>query len=316
MSLFQQIKFGMVSIFMLFFIGCGDSTETREPLEIELNSSKESYFSDENISISFKNVDTRRDAWIVISSENNSTYKHKNILFREDINHSKEGEIFFGSLDVGVYQSELFYEESLKSEANSSFRVLSAGTLYEDAEDTISKNWRVISGDYTPIRVKGGFNKSKGALVLPPEWIDNYTNLAEYHLDMNNSKEKILEVDMGGLSNYRLPNLVDRGYIQHYSIGVYVDTFYGKRALLWDSFFTHGGVEPFTTDHFWLNYPSPVEHVRGYEEVGGLPIDKWVHFRVNVDSELQKLEPNNRILTIETFFATGGFLDNLKLSAY
>ena len=315
MSLFQKIKFGMVSIFILFFIGCGDSATQSIPLEAELNSSKESYFSDENISIAFKNVDTNRGAWITIRSKN-GTYKYKDIILREDLNHSKEGEIFLGHLDVGLYQSELFYKESLHAEANSSFRVLSAGTLYEDAEDNISGNWRVISGNYTPIRVKGGFHNSKGALVLPPEWIDDYTNLAEYHLDMKNSKEKILEVDMGGLSNYRLPNLIDRGYIQHHSIGVYVDTFYGKRALLWDSFFTHGEVAPFTTDHFWLNYPSPVEHVRGYEDVGGLPIDKWVHFRVNVDSELQKLEPNNRILTIETFFATGGFLDNLKLSAY
>ena len=150
---------------------------------------------------------------------------------------------------------------------------------------------------------------------MAPEWIDNYSNIAEYQLDMNNSSQKILEMDMGGLKDYRLPNLPDAGYIQHYKVGVRVNTSNGKRAMLWDSFFNHGGVEPFKEGK-WLSYPSPVEHVRGYEEVGGLAIDQWVHFRVDVEKELQKLEPDNKLLSIDTFFATGGFLDNLKLSTY
>jgi len=299
----------------LLFGGCGeDNSKSENFLPVELNSSKKIYFNDERISINIKNLPLNREAWIAIYPEDSSV-DDKNILLRRDVNSSQHKKVVLGSLEAGFYEARLFYDESLKIEANSSFSVVSRGTIYEDAEDNISANWKKISGHYMPTWVSKGF-QSKGALVLPPDWIDEHTNLAEYHLDMNNSKEKILEVDMGGLSHYRLPNLVNRGYIQHHSIGVYVMTKEGRRALLWDSFFTHGNVQPFTNDHFWLNYPSPVEHVRGYEDVGGLPIDKWVHFRVDIEKELQKLEPNNKIIKVETFFATGGFLDNLKLSAY
>jgi hypothetical protein len=97
----------------------------------------------------------------------------------------------------------------------------------------------------------------------------------------------------------------------HYKVGVYVQTIKGRRALLWDSFFNHGNVEAFS-DGRWLSFPSPVEHVRGYEV--GLSIDTWSHFRVDVEKALQQLEPDNEIVTIDTFFATGGFLDNIKLS--
>ena len=188
-------------------------------------------------------------------------------------------------------------------------------TIYENAEKRISAQWKQISGSYAPLRVADGFN-SQGALVLTPEWIDDYTNKSEFHLEMNNTIQKILEVDMGGLANYRLENREDRGFIQHHSIGVYVHTKNGTRALLWDSFFNHGKVQPFSNNGYWLNYPSPVEHVRGYTDVGGLAVDQWVHFKVDVEKELQKLESNNTIISIDTFFATGGFLDNLKLSKY
>ena len=183
---------------------------------------------------------------------------------------------------------------------------------YENGESEISLNWIQKSGSYSPRITTNGF-KSNGALVLVPEWINDNTNIAEYHLSMNDSTHKTLEMDMGGLSNYRLPTLNVDGYMPHYKVGVYVQTLNGRRAMLWDSFFNHGNVEPFT-DGTWLSYPSPVEHVRGYDV--GLAIDKWVHFRVDVEKELQKLEPDNEIVSIDTFFATGGFLDNLRLSTY
>jgi hypothetical protein len=184
--------------------------------------------------------------------------------------------------------------------------------VYENAEIDISSQWIQKSGSYPPERAINGFD-SQGALVLVPEWINKHTNIAEYHLDMNHSKQKTLEMDMGGLSKYTLPNLDIVGYMPHYKVGVYVQTLHGKRAMIWDSFFNHGNVEAFASGK-WLSFPSPVEHVRGYEV--GLGIDEWVHFRVDVEKELQKLEPDNEIITIDTFFATGGFLDNLRLSTY
>ncbi len=317
-SFFGNIK-SMLLLFItvIFFIGCGSSSEKSvapTPPKVEITSSKSSYFEDENITINFKNMFGNKDDWIGIYSKGSSN-NFKNSLRRQDTNGSKNGQFLFeGIKKAGFYEARAFFKDSLNLEASISFEIVPLGIIYEDAENNISSNWIQILGNYKPLRVSGGF-KSKGALVLTPEWIDDYSNIAEYHLDMNNTTHKILEMDMGGLKDYRLPNLPNFGYIQHYSVGVYVNTSNGKRAMLWDSFFNHGHVEPFKKGK-WLSYPSPVEHVRGYKEVGGLDIDKWVHFRVDVEKELQKLEPNNKIISIDTFFATGGFLDNLKLSKY
>jgi len=303
------------------FIGCGSSstkdevsTPTPPPTlpKVKITSSKTSYFEEENITINFTNMLGDQHDWIGLYSKGSSN-DFKNILRRKDTNGSKNGKfIFEGIQEVGFYEARAFFKDSLVLESSISFEILPLAVLYEDAENNISSHWKQVSGHYKPLRVSNGFN-SKGALVLTPEWIDDFSNIAEYQLDMNNSTHEILEMDMGGLKDYRLPNLPDEGYIQHYKVGVRVNTTDGKRAMLWDSFFNHGNVEAFK-DAKWLSYPSPVEHVRGYEEVGGLAIDKWVHFRVDVEKELQKLEPNNKLLSIDTFFATGGFLDNLKLS--
>ena len=304
------------------FIGCGYTSEeefSQPNSRIHLTTSKSIYFEDENITVTFDNIDVGVENLIAIYPKD-SSFDYKNILRREDINGVKDGTVVFESIPKGVYEVRVFSKGSLNLEATITFEVGVSSTLftmYEDAEEKISANWIQKLGHYKPIRVEGGY-RSRGALVLTPEWIDNATNVAEYHLDMNNSKQKILEMDMGGLTNYRLPNLPDIGYIQHYKVGLYVQTTKGRRVMIWDSFFTHGGVEPFSTDYgngnIWLSYPSPVEHVRGYDV--GIAIDKWEHFRVDVEKELQKLEPNNTIIRIDTFLATGGFIDNLKLSLH
>jgi len=310
----KKIKYiSILSIIFIMLVGCGSSSSKEKPIaKVKITTSKLSYFEEENITISFKNMLGNKDDWIGIYSKGSSN-DFKNILRRKDTNGSKSGKfVFEGIQEAGAYEARAFFKDSLVLESSISFEILSNAVLYEDAENNISTGWRQILGHYKPLRVPNGF-KSKGALVLTPEWIDDYTNIAEYHLDMNNSVQQILEIDMGGLKDYRLPNLPNFGYIQHHSVGVYVHTTKGERAMLWDSFFNHGKVKPFKKGR-WLNYPSPVEHVRGYKEVGGLDIDKWVHFRVDVEKELQKLEPDNKLLSIDTFFATGGFLDNLKLS--
>jgi hypothetical protein len=305
-------------IIFILFVGCGSSSEedspTVIPLEVEIVSAKNSYFEEENITINFKNMLGDEHDWIGIYRKGSSN-DFQNLLRRKDTNGTKDGHfIFEGIKELGIYEARAFFQDSLVLESSISFEILPLAILYEDAENNISSKWRQISGTYKPIRVPNGFH-SRGALVLTPEWVDNYSNIAEYQLDMNNSSQKILEMDMGGLKDYRLPNLPNKGYIQHYNVGVRVETSDGNRAMLWDSFFNHGNVEPFK-DGKWLSYPSPVEHVRGYEEVGGLPIDQWVHFRVDVEKELQKLEPDNQVISIDSFFATGGFLDNIKLSKY
>ena len=310
-------KLSLYSLVITLFLGCGSLSTSKQERVVSITTTKNSYFVDENITINFKNMLGDKNDWIGIF-EQNSTNTFKHALRRRDTNGSKNGKFIFEGIEkVGTYEARAFFKDSLVLEASNTFKVISkksssTATIYEDAEESISPKWRQISGSYPPLRVKNGFN-SKGALVLTPEWVDNRTNNAEYQLDMNNTTQKILEMDMGGLKDYKLPNLHQKGFIQHYKVGVRVTTKDGKRGMIWDSFFNHGGVEPFKQGK-WLSYPSPVEHVRGFDNVPSLPIDRWVHFRVDVQKELEKLEPENKILSIDTFFATGGFLDNIKLS--
>ena len=61
-----------------------------------------------------------------------------------------------------------------------------------------------------------------------------------------------------------------------------------------------------------MAFPSPIELVRGfgYEER-----TVWAHFSVDLVSYLHRFEPNNVILSVEGFIATGGDLDNIRLSS-
>ena len=122
-------------------------------------------------------------------------------------------------------------------------------------------------------------------------------------------------MDMGGLPNHKFDNYSEsyRGYIPHSSVGVIVETRLGRRFMNWDSWYTHQGYSPRRDDNghnVFLKYPAPVEMVRGWYA----PTTLWTHFKVNLDDELHRLEPNNEIIRITQFFTTGGYLDNITLS--
>jgi hypothetical protein len=142
------------------------------------------------------------------------------------------------------------------------------------------------------------------------------TQYSEYSLPMNNSTDKVLEVDIGGLSNYKLPNNSRIGYIIHYAMGVDVETMNGPRRMRWYSYLNHIGVSAYMDGNPnanpFLFYPSPVETTSGYY----MPITQWNHFRVNIEKALRELEPNNKLIKINDFIATGGFFDNIKLSSH
>jgi hypothetical protein len=212
--------------------------------------------------------------------------------------------------------------DSFTLESKTTFRVVNVpltSTVYEDAENGISPEWIHVSGNFPPSQtLQGGFNSS-ATVVLIPEWVSNVSNIANYALPLHsNTQEKFLEMDMGGLPNYPIwhRNGILNGHVAHFSVGVSVTTTQGRRRMIWDSFFNHGNVEAFKKDYgngnVWLNYPSPVEHVRGW---GYGSLDQWDHFKVDLQTELQKLEPNNEIISVDTFIATGGLLDNIKLSS-
>lgn len=282
-----------------------------------LTTNKTSYLPNELIYVNFDRMLGNPEDWIGIYPAG-ASYEFSNVIEWRKTNGKVQGKLSLDGLPAGSYDVRAFFDNSLTKEATATITVQDvpvSSTVYEDAENGLNPNWIHVAGSYAPRIADQGYQSNK-ALVLVPQWVSNTLNIAEYQLPLNSdNSKKVLEVDVGGLSEYKLPNNSRYGYIPHYSIGVYVHTIKGERRMIWDSFFNHGNVEPFiSTNGIELNFPSPVEHVRGYSYEPD--ITKWEHFKVNIEQQLRVLEPDNSIVSIDTFKATGGFLDNLKLSNY
>jgi len=289
---------------------------------VKLLTDKESYGLNELIYVSFDHMQGNKTDWIGIYPAG-SSYEFKNIVMWKYLDGQVKGEISFYGLEKGEYEIRAFFNNSLTKETTVTIKIdlidkPVISVIYEDAEDGISPLWQYISGPYAPLRANRGF-ESNGTLVLTTDWINGGTqNTAEFHLPMNNSTQKILEMDIGGVYDYLLPNKAKgyEGYMSHFSIGLSVETLSGTRKMMWDSFLNHGNVKAYIQNYengnIWMYFPSPVEHVRGWYE----DIHTWQHFKVNIEKELRILEPNNKIIKINYFMATGGFLDNIKLSSH
>ncbi len=288
-----------------------------QPLATTIVTDKASYQNGEEITVTIGGMLGNQRDWVGIFPVGaESTFENAyDWEWTEAIN---AGDITFHGLPAGSYEARAFFNDGFDAKATYPFTVTyvnKPATIFEDAENSISNKWIKVLGNYEPRHATPGFN-STGTLVLIPQWVNNNTeNASEFHMPMDYSIQKILEMDMGGLPNYKVPTVSKIGYMPHYSVGVYVKTQKGNRVMMWDSWFNHINASAHIADYgngnIWLNYPSPVEHVRGWYK----PIEYWAHFRVDVEAELKKLEPDNKLIHIEKFYATGGFLDNLKLSS-
>ena len=285
--------------------------------EVILETTQAIYSPDERPVLTFKNMSGNVKDWIAIFPAGSSNAWGNVIQWKwaGDINGTKN----FNTLPIGNYEIRAFFNNSYNVEATKSFSVENipvVSTVYEDAENGLNPNWVKVSGNYNPIHYNGGGFQSNGTLVLVPEWkkIDGvWRNNSLYSLALNaDASKKVLELDVGGLENYKLPNQSRKGYIPHFNISIWVQTVNGPRRIIWDSFFNHNGItQPFlSNDGQTINSPSPVEHVRGWYK----PIDLWQHFKVNIETLVQQFEPNNSITAIHRLTVTGGFLDNIKLS--
>lgn len=182
-------------------------------------------------------------------------------------------------------------------------------TLYEDAEEGLSSDWYVVKGEDSPAIISS-HNDSQYCVNLPVNWYKVsdkiWRNPHEYHLKLNNEKEKVLTVDVGG-TGMEVP---------HYVLGVKIRTNYGERTLLWDSFYNHEGLSAKKTTHdkgsATMIFPSPTELVRGW---GYADTSLWAQFKVDIEAYLHLFEPDNEIEWVDTFIATGGNLDNIRLSS-
>ncbi len=296
-------------------------TVIEKPIITTIKTNKDIYDNGEKITITFNNMLGNQKDWI-------GFFKVGDVNSFENAYHFDwtygvvSAEVEFSGLQAGEYEVRSFFNNSFEEKAVYQFTVIEKllpPTIFEDAQGSISNEWIHISGAFSPR------HDNQGTLVLTPQWsannIGGHTNKSEYHLPMHNSIHTILEMDMGGLENYLLPvyngRESRRGNMPHFSVGVYIKSKKGKRVMVWDSFFNHENLPAFMADyggeHIWLYYPSPVEHVRGWSYDNK---DVWNHFRVDLKAALKELEPDNELIYVEKFFATGGFLDNIKLSSH
>jgi len=196
--------------------------------------------------------------------------------------------------------------------------------LIEDAEDeSLNPNWIVIKGDYVPLyypRSEAGEYAPSGTGVITfpcdsaPGQVDYYTS---YGLTVNDTVHKVLELDLGGIPSrvdeyYKDKHEIDyRGYTTHFAIGVEVETLDGTRRMDWDSYLNHQNEPPRHSGGNLLEFPSPVEMVRGWDT----PLDRWDHYKVDLEQQLKLIEPDNRIIKVNYFFTLGGTMDNIKLTS-
>ncbi len=181
--------------------------------------------------------------------------------------------------------------------------------VYEDFEDGNLDGWRIAYDpyDWADMRIarEGSFNDSRHCARFAGTG-RGAQNL--YIYPIHDSHHTILSVELGGFSGH---NMV------HYLIGVYANTTKGLRIMTWDSFYNDGhpgeGDAPKIEDYgnIWLIYPSPVEHVRGFNYA---PQDEVDTFRVDLNEQLHLLEPDNDIISVDSFITGGGYLDNITFS--
>ena len=292
-----------------------------DPNRVKLLLNKNQFAQNELIFINYENMQGNELDWIGIYPAGTS-YEFSNVVDWKNTNGTANGELSLGGLPEGNYEARAFFNNTLSQEAVIPFSVVNTpviSTIYEDAESGPSANWVHVKGNYAPLAVPTPNipNAPDGTktLVLVAEG-GGSTQYSEYALPMNNSTDKVLEVEIGGLSNYKLPNNGRTGYIIHYAMGVDVETTNGPRRMRWYSYLNHIHVDAHIDGDVngtaFLFYPSPVETTSGYY----MPITQWNHFRVNIEKALRELEPNNKLIRINNFVATGGFFDNIKLSSH
>ena len=248
--------------------------------------------------------------WIAIYPKG-STYHFENVIDHKYTLGNLSGEMALGGfpegtalhgstpmpgLAVGDYEVRAFFNNTLHAEKVASFSVVDTAvvsSVYEEANGAISADWIHVSGPYAPVHYNG-------VARLRAKWIDNQTNTSEYTLafPLANTTQNVLELDVGGVGRWT----------PHFNVGVIVQTTNGQRRMLWDSFLNHYNVSA-NKQGTVLSYPTYVELQRN-------TANSRKHFRVNVDKYLKILEPNNKVLSITAFFATGGDLDNIKLSSH
>jgi hypothetical protein len=269
---------------------------------------KDTFQPDENIKVHLTDMLGDEDDWIAIYPKNKNN-DWKNVVVWDWTNGIKEGDIILPAVAPGEYEVRVFFKNSFITETKASFEVIDPNapkppTIYENAEDGNNGRW-IAKGGYSVEIKNEGYNSNKSVYARAKWKKENgvWTNLAYYqltnlaHTNWNNTTQKFLEFEHKTTGS------------PCFTFGVQVKTLQGDRIMSWSMWYEIQNMPPTKI----VYDGGVVELVYPYDKKMRYKGD-WKTHRFDLEAELKKLEPNNRILSINYFYTTGGkYFDNIRL---
>lgn len=274
--------------------------------KVVISTNKKHYNPNELVKVTFSRMRGEESDYIGIYPIGAEDDKEEALEWRS-VNNQTSGVLSFNGLDAGSYEVRAYFGTS--KQRVSTITVDNKAVerkIYMTAEEGIEPAWVHYSGKYEIRHITPGAKGSKGAVRLRAYW-ENGSNPSGYYYPLTPvlPKGKVLEIDMRAR------------FAPHFNFGVVIETKNGTRRVIWDSYFNHregrnNPIEPFhSSNGYVLNNPAPIDYHFGVEST-----KDWIHFKINVEKVLRYLEPDNELINIRLFTATGGEYDNIAVSTH
>ncbi len=183
-------------------------------------------------------------------------------------------------------------------------------TLYEDFESGNMNKWSIDNdggrADRPPsMSIATGFNGSRYSGYFVGSNIGSQNT---YRLDMENDEQFFLSVDISS-----------GDIISHGMMGLRIDTDFGPRLIYWDSYRNY--------EHYYVRNNGTKPAISYYDNnfaiialgnpfEGTQDANNLIHFKVDVDEQLQIFEPGNHVQKIWYYLhGNSNRIDNLQLSS-
>jgi len=281
-----------------------------------ISTNKASYRAGEGITVSLGNVQGQNNNWVGIFPAGVDS-DWGTVLLEEWFDFTTGNIDFTNNLPAGTYEARLFYNDSLNSVVVANFRVEGGNlgpTIYEDAENGNIAGWSTLDGPHT---VQNVYFAGTRAIYGAGYWLNGgaynagfYQLLLDNGNTWNNTSQRVLELDFNAGNDTSAC----------FQVGVEARTSQGFRMIMFSAWYGrhHYNAARTVYDDNLVILTYPLDDAMGY-----LHANYWKHFKVNLQTYLEQLEPGNRILSVESFILNGtsyqgrykGYVDNIKLSS-